>query len=115
MVRTLYTPDIDEHLRGYFLKAENYLHVFTWKLYLQVKHLNFVNIHTQAPSQMHSTIMEEALPGIHPSHSGTHTRERSGRTQRTQGSEYPSINQASFLGAWLSWLLSFLSAYYPTA
>lgn len=34
MVRTWYIPDIDEHLRDYFLKAENYLQVFIRKLYL---------------------------------------------------------------------------------
>ena len=34
MARTWYTPDIDEHLRDYFLKAENYLQVFIRKLYL---------------------------------------------------------------------------------
>ena len=42
--------------------------------------------------------MEEALSVIHLSHLGTHIREHSGRTQRTQGNEW--TYQLTMLASW---------------
>ena len=106
MARTWYTPDIDEHLRDYFLKAENYLQMFIRKLYLYIKHLNFVNIHTQTLSQRHSTHGGGVARNPPVTLGHTHSWALWQDSENTGKWMNPSTNQASFLGAWLSWLLS---------